>query len=451
MSQATAGFGLTCCYGGLAWLSRSGPGPDLVSFAGTVALAFAIYAWAYVCGSRPAATRAGSVMFWAVVFRVIGFWGDPLFEDDFYRYLWDGYRFAVDGTPYRESPEAYFRDDSVPPVFQAILGRINHPDIPTIYGPTFEYVFRFAHWIAPGQLWALKLLFIGADCLLVWLLIRLAGSRNALLYAWNPLVIKEIAFTAHPDGLLPLLLLGAWWLGSHGWRLGAGTLLALAVAGKASAWLMIPFLLLGTGGTGVAAFAASFSLLYLPLWLQGATDANGLQAFARIFEFNSALYGLANAWLPAVWAKMFLGGGLLIACAGYFLHYRRQAGPKELPRGDWLFGGLLMVSPVINPWYPIWLLPFASVYPSRTAWVASAAVLFAYVTGLNLDAVTLSPYGHPPWLRPLEFGLIGLAFLADLSAARRANKLSPSLSLPLPASTGTGADTKPSQKSDNSL
>ena len=414
-----AGFGLACCYGGLAWLSRIEPGPDLLRFGGLMALAFAFYAWAYFSGRREPAIGAGTVMFWAIVFRVIGFWGEPLFEDDFYRYLWDGYRFSVDGTPYGHAPEAHFPDASVPPRFQAILSRINHPNIPTIYGPTFEYVFRLAHGIAPGQLWALKLLLIGADGLLVGLLLRLAGPQNALLYAWNPLVIKEIAFTAHPDGLLPLLVLGAWWLGSHGRRLGAGTFLALAVAAKASAWLAVPFLLLGFGGAGAAAFAASFSLLYLPFWLHGATDATGLQVFARDFEFNSALYGLANAWLPHGWGKLLLGAGLLAAGSFYFFQYRRQAGPKELPRGDWLFGGLLIVSPVINPWYLLWLLPFASIYPSRTAWVASAAVLLAYATGLNLDDATLTPYGHPRWVRPLEFGLIGLALLADVSATRR--------------------------------
>ena len=88
-------------------------------------MAFAVYAWVYVANGRASAVQAGSLMFWAVMFRVMGLWGEPLFEDDFYRYLWDGYRFAIDGTPYGIPPEAYFTDPSVPPAFRSILSQIN--------------------------------------------------------------------------------------------------------------------------------------------------------------------------------------------------------------------------------------------------------------------------------------------------------------------------------------
>lgn len=411
--HTVAGFGLALCYGLLAWASRSETGPGLILFAWLVTLAFLIYGLAYRSADRLASVTAGTVLLWAMVFRLQGFWGQPLFEDDFYRYLWDGYRFATDGTPYGRAPEAYFNDLGVPATFRSILSQINHPDIPTLYGPTFEYVFLIAHWIAPGQLWPLKLLLIGADLLLVVGLLHLAGPKNTLLYAWNPLVIKEIAFTAHPDGLIPLLLIGAWCLGRHGQRAGAGMLLALAVTAKASAWLLVPFLLLGLGATGVTGFARCYLLLYVPFWLQGAADTAGLQTFARDFEFNSALYALASLWLTPNWARILLAFFLLGGAAGYWFAYLRHSATHELPRGDWLFGSLLLVSPVINPWYLLWLLPFASVYPSLSAWVASAAVLLSYATGLNLESSTLAPYEHPAWVRPVEFGAIGLALIFE--------------------------------------
>jgi len=78
-----------------------------------------------------------------------------------------------------------------------------------------------------------------------------------------------------------------------------------------------------------------------------------------------------------------------------------------------LLGGLLLVSPVINPWYLLWLMPFACRYPSLGIWVASAALLLSYATGLNLETSVLAPYEHPAWLRPAEFGKIGLAFTFD--------------------------------------
>jgi hypothetical protein len=98
--------------------------------------------------------------------------------------------------------------------------------------------------------------------------------------------------------------------------------------------------------------------------------------------------------------------------AGYFVHYWR-CGKRSLPHGEWLFGSLLLVSPVINPWYLLWSLPFACRYPSLGLWVASAAILLSYVTGLNLEDSALAPYEHPAWVRPVEFGVIGLALLFD--------------------------------------
>lgn len=406
------GFYLALGYALLAWLSGSPQSLNFAAFAGLMGLMFALYALAYRSANPPKIISAKTVFIWAVIFRLLGFLGEPIFEDDYFRYLWDGYRFATDGTPYGQPPEVFFNDASVPKAFQAILSQINHPEISTIYAPTFQYVFLLAHWIAPAQLWVLKLLLIAVDLLLIVGLFRVAGAQRTLLYAWNPLVIKEIAFTAHPDGIIPALLIGCWLFGSQGKHCVAGLLLAAAVTSKASAWLLVPFLLLNIGGLGAGVFAGGYLLLYLPFWLQGATDASGLVVFAQEFEFNSALYGVVRLWLSAYWARILLGIVLLGVSAGYFVHYWRS-GKRSLPHGEWLFGALLLVSPVINPWYLLWLLPFACRYFSITIWVASAAVLLSYTTGLNLESSGLAPYEHPIWVRPVEFGVIGLAFAFD--------------------------------------
>ena len=63
----------------------------------------------------------------------------------------------------------------------------------------------------------------------------------------------------------------------------------------------------------------------------------------------------------------------------------------------------------MNPWYLLWVLPFAVVRPSPWAWTASVAVLLSYATGLNLQDMNLHPFGHPWWVRPVEYGAIALA------------------------------------------
>ena len=77
-------------------------------------------------------------------------------------------------------------------------------------------------------------------------------------------------------------------------------------------------------------------------------------------------------------------------------------------------GLLLAVSPVINPWYLIWLLPFAAMFPSAWAWTASVLILLSYVSGINLGDYGLQPYQQPVWVRVLEFGLIFVALAYDV-------------------------------------
>ena len=116
----------------------------------------------------------------AVLFRLIGFFGGPLYEDDFYRYLWDGYRFWTAGSPYGSAPSQFFGREDLPGNLEEILGGVNNPDIPTIYGPVCQMTFLLAWWIAPGQLWPLKLIYPAADLGLMALLGE--SPAGAVLY-----------------------------------------------------------------------------------------------------------------------------------------------------------------------------------------------------------------------------------------------------------------------------
>ena len=51
------------------------------------------------------------ILFFAVAYRVIGVFAFPVLEDDFYRYLWDGWQTVTQGTPYGLAPAAYFGVD----------------------------------------------------------------------------------------------------------------------------------------------------------------------------------------------------------------------------------------------------------------------------------------------------------------------------------------------------
>ena len=412
--------GLWCAlgYAALALLARQPGEPDLPVFfllvAWTGLPVFGLYLYFRRCNEP---FPWGRLIFWAVVFRVCGLAGGPFYEDDFYRYLWDGYRFATTGTPYGAVPETFFSDPGVPAIFHGILDRINYPELPTIYAPVTQVVFLFGYWLNPGSVIALQAILILVDLATIALLLRLAPAGNVMLYAWCPLVVKEVAFTAHPDGIGVCLLLVAIVLArKHRWR-GAAVCLGMAVGTKIFALVLVPLVLAGASFGYWVLFVVTLSALYAPFILQGGAGFDSLLVFAREWEFNSAAFGLFTTVLQPFQAKLVLG----LLCAAFWGHYYfrySRSGDREIPRGDWLYGIFLMASPVINPWYLLWLLPFAAITPSVSAWTASIAVFLAYVTGLNLNGGDLQPYQQPAWVRPLEFGLILLALAYDLMRRR---------------------------------
>ena len=50
-------------------------------------------------------------------------------------------------------------------------------------------------------------------------------------------------------------------------------------------------------------------------------------------------------------------------------------------------------------------MPFAAIRPMCVGVDrVGGGVLLAYLTGLNLNDLTMDPFGHPPWVRPVEYG-----------------------------------------------
>ena len=142
------------------------------------------------------------------------------------------------------------------------------------------------------------------DLCTIGLLLRLAPARAVLLYAWCPLVVKEIAFTAHPDGVAVCLLLAAVVLAQRDRFRGAAMCLALAVGAKVLALLLVPFVLARARLVDWGVLAGVLALLYLPFVLQGGTD-HGCRLPPR--ERRAGSY-----WLPASPGTMWSTGGRLL-------------------------------------------------------------------------------------------------------------------------------------------
>ena len=127
-------FVCAIAYGVLAWFSLQPEFLSLGLFYGLLSICLAATLVAFRGASEQPLTPL-RLLLWAGCFHVIGVLGDPLWEDDFFRYLWDGYRFYETGSPYGIAPATFFGDGTIPTIFQGLLARINYPDVQTILWP----------------------------------------------------------------------------------------------------------------------------------------------------------------------------------------------------------------------------------------------------------------------------------------------------------------------------
>ena len=374
----------------------------------------------------------------ALLLRVIAIQASPLLEDDHFRYLWDGLRTATSLDPYRLPPSAYFADAALPPMWQDVLSGINNPDLPTLYGPVLQGVFALAHGLAPASVFTLQSLLLVADMAVLGLLAHQGvGARPLLVYAVHPLVLKEALASAHPDGLVALLLLLAALAWQRRSAATVGGLLALAVCTKVAALVAVPLLLLAPPralpatsplalrfaarlaarrraaapmGTPMrealhwalrtcACFCAVCVALYAPLVWGGGSDAVGLAAFGTQWRFNPLLFRLADLALPAGAARpaaaVLIVAGIAVLAWRWHRSVRRAPCRLALPPLDGALAVLVLLSPVVNPWYWLWALPLSLRRGQGWLAVGMLAAPLAYLNTSVLAEASVTLLGVP--------------------------------------------------------
>lgn len=397
----------------LGWLNRPGHPLNLPAYYLLIAFCWMSLGAAIWCLKRSSSASQHAllaVLLWAAVFRLIGFWSEPVMEDDYYRYLWDGRQLALTGNPYLTSPQDHFSDARLDPRFEDILSHINYPHLRTIYAPVLQYVFGAAYYLKPGELWALKLILLAVDVGVAWLLFRGGGIQALLWYAWCPLLIQETSFTCHPDLIGVLFMLGAWRLRNSPKPWLCPVLLGLSIGCKITGLLITPFLLKGRPAKQWILTALTVAAVYLPFWMQGSgADWESLMVFAREWEFNSGGFAVLR-WLLG--HEVAAPAALLVTLAPLaWLWFHRL--PSQPVRGDWIYGWFFLWSAVVQPWYLLWMLPWVALNPTWSGLTALVAVSLSYITPLHLGESTADLFAHPGWVRPLEYGAVAIAAMVQ--------------------------------------
>ncbi|MCH9800966.1 MAG: polyprenol phosphomannose-dependent alpha 1,6 mannosyltransferase MptB [Actinomycetia bacterium] len=313
----------------------------------------------------------------------------PLFSRDVYSYFGQG-RLLLEGyDPYASGVsvlDRWFADGADP-----MWG-----DTPAPYGPFWLMLARgVAEFAGENALLGaimFRLLAVIGVAMMAWAVPALARqhgidpSKAVWIAVANPLVIMHFIAGAHNDALMTGLMLLGFLAACRGLgsALGGAALVGLAAAVKPIAFLSLPFigiLLAGTHssfGRRIVAWiwvtlsaAAAFGICALMTgtglgWLSALSAPGEVKtwlspptALGMIFGGALEFVGLTDSNDGAV--AFFRAIGLVLSLIIVTYLCLRPQGRSALRGTALAFGAVILLGPVIQPWYLLWALPLFAV------------------------------------------------------------------------------------------
>ncbi len=360
------------------------------------------------------------IVFFAIIFRLLLVAGQPVLSTDIYRYVWDGRVQAHGINPYRYAPAdkalASLQDKDIYP-------RMNRQTSPTIYPAGAQLLFWALNKLGMGSISAFKcadaLFDTGSVLVLMAILSSLGLARErALIYAWHPLVIFEVASSGHLDGFMLFFVLLSFLLMIRKRSIASLCSLALAASLKLYPAIILPAVLKEKKLRGLLIFSIVFLSLYLPYIGVGKKVAGFLPQYFENPDqsFNLGLKAYLEKLLPGVnplvWTGFFAA---IIVCAAGLIWIRRKDTCATL-RFSYYLTALLIVltASSLQPWYLMWIIPFLALFPSPAWFYLSFAVCLSYLA--------YAPGQFPPgweWVRNVEYGPFFVLLAAQVLVARK--------------------------------
>ncbi len=340
----------------------------------------------------------------------------PIYEDDFYRYFYDGSLTYNNLNPYnyapedaREQPDLFNRnilgldEENIPAhpdlhflAEQKLIERVAYPHIRTIYPPITQLFFTLSFAIEPFSLIVWRGLLILSEIISFVLLLKLLKCMNkpmiwSAIYWLNPLLITETVNAAHMDALLVPVLLTALLLVAKKRYSFAGLALAIAVGIKVWPVLLIPSLFRSLFSQpkklvrAIIPCCIVLVLVMLPQLLSYTNEQSGLINYSQYWRTNSFIFGLLEDGLlyleqgsayyldnPQELARYIVVGliSLLVLIQlrknNESINIEQSYNNLEKLSENWLviIVCLFFLSPTGYPWYFIWFLPLLAFKPN---------------------------------------------------------------------------------------
>lgn len=401
---------------------------------------------------RPNATPKASLavfLLLGVLFRLMFFGSQPIYENDYKRYLWDGAVTAANANPYQYSAQEIFDASqpgsaSVPDLARLavmsneanfLTGEINSPTLTTIYPPASQAMFALAHVISPYDANGLRAVFLLLELFGLGVLLLALRQGNlplmwSSLYWLNPVIILTTYNGIHMDVLLVLPILSAVLAVKSRPVLAA---IALSVAAAVKIWPLLlapvifrrwrhrPMVYIGVAGLT----AALTTLAMLPMLLT-LNDQAGLTAYSANWTNSSFLFpGLRDALgvftdASDQIARYLIAIGLTVF--SLWLGFSKSRFEASIPIDLMaLSAAFVFLSPTGYPWYFIWFLMFLPL--AAKSWMARGLGLLSIGAAAYYARFALGEAGHydiyARGLLPLEFGVPLLVLAWDRWKWRR--------------------------------
>jgi alpha-1,6-mannosyltransferase len=353
-----------------------------------------------------------SALAFAVLFRV-PLSVPPVHNDnDMIRYLWDGRIQRLGFNPYvvvPADPRLQWTHTSETRDMPSARHR-------TPYPPASQLFFRMVVGLHDSSR-AMKLALIACDLLTILVLWRwlVATRRNewlTLAYAWNPLVVLEVAHSGHIDALGALwIAAAAYWLARKRSAL-ATVAFVLAVSTKLLPIVLVPLLWNRITKRDALLGGALFVILYMPFMAGPLTAFGGVNNVVAHVRFNGPVFmAIRAATNPTVAAGAAVLGGLLMAA---WCRWKLDTGNPAA--WAWPMAVSMVCAPVVYPWYLLYFTPFlttASTLP-LIAWTMSIVPVYTVWAAARAGG----PWVVPRPILAVEYGIVAVATLLLWSRRR---------------------------------
>jgi alpha-1,6-mannosyltransferase len=335
-------------------------------------------------------------------------------DNDMVRYLWDGRVQHAGYNPYAVVPA----DPAMAHTHTAETAAMPSARQRTPYPPAAQLFFRLVTGVWDSTL-GMKLALVACDLLTIvvlwrWLVVTDRNPWLALAYAWNPLVVLEVAHSGHIDALGALwITASAYWLARRQTAL-ASIAFVFAVAAKLLPIVLAPLFLGRVRVRDILIGAALLLLLYLPF-----TGESGLLAAGAVpnvvahIRFNGPVFRwLALTFTPSTAAMVAVLLGLVTAA-----YARVRLSANDPAAWGWPMTLSLLCAPVIYPWYLLYAMPFLFTRATLpiTAW--SISIIPVYVVWRL--AREGGRWRVPASVLVVEYGVLLIACIAVVVWVRR--------------------------------